>query len=67
MTIAQKIIITIVRLYQVGLSPMLKNILGIQKMCRFTPSCSHYTAQMVKKHGVVRGVLLGGKQLLCCR
>ncbi len=49
-----------IRFYQLTLSP----ILGGQ--CRFYPSCSDYTRQAIEKHGVWRGIVLGGKRLLKC-
>ncbi|HTO72246.1 MAG TPA: membrane protein insertion efficiency factor YidD [Gemmatimonadales bacterium] len=34
--------------------------------CRFTPSCSQYTLEAVRKYGVIRGSWLGGRRLLRC-
>ncbi|MBK9141342.1 MAG: membrane protein insertion efficiency factor YidD [Candidatus Melainabacteria bacterium] len=34
--------------------------------CRFYPSCSEYTLGCILRHGLVRGVLLGGWRLLRC-
>lgn len=34
--------------------------------CRFFPSCSSYTYEAIKKHGLLKGVFLGGKRLLKC-
>ncbi len=36
-------------------------------VCRFTPSCSEYTAQAVQAHGTWRGLRLGVARLLRCR
>jgi hypothetical protein len=49
-----------IRLYQIILSP----ILGGQ--CRFYPSCSDYTREAIERHGVLKGIGLGGKRLLKC-
>ena len=49
-----------IRLYQLVLAPFLGG------QCRFIPSCSDYTRQAVEKHGVLRGLGLGGKRLLKC-
>ncbi|MGH9774066.1 MAG: membrane protein insertion efficiency factor YidD [Candidatus Acidiferrales bacterium] len=35
--------------------------------CKFYPSCSHYAAQAVARHGARRGVWLAVKRLLRCR
>jgi putative membrane protein insertion efficiency factor len=49
-----------IRLYQLVLSP----ILGGQ--CRFYPSCSAYTREAIEKHGLLKGLALGGRRLLKC-
>lgn len=49
-----------IRLYQLALSPFFGG------QCRFFPSCSEYTRQAVEKHGVWKGIHLGGKRLLKC-
>lgn len=36
------------------------------KICRFEPSCSRYTYEAVQKHGVLKGLLLGGWRVLRC-
>lgn len=36
-------------------------------VCRFTPSCSEYTAQALTAHGTRRGLWLGARRLLRCR
>ncbi len=49
-----------IRLYQLALSPIFGG------HCRFYPSCSDYTRQAIEKHGVRKGIMLGGKRLLKC-
>jgi len=34
--------------------------------CRFYPSCSEYTAQAIRTHGVLCGMALGAWRLLRC-
>lgn len=34
--------------------------------CRFTPTCSQYFAQALRKHGLLRGGYLGVRRLLRC-
>jgi len=54
--------IIIIRFYQLALSPYL----GGSK-CRFTHTCSQYTAQAIEKYGPMKGILLGVKRLSKCR
>jgi len=49
-----------VRLYQLGLSP----VLG--RNCRFTPSCSEYAAGALARYGPLKGCWLAAKRLLRC-
>jgi putative membrane protein insertion efficiency factor len=49
-----------VRAYRLVLSPFLGN------QCRFYPTCSAYTLQAVRRHGVWRGYLLGILRLCRC-
>ncbi|WP_290652176.1 membrane protein insertion efficiency factor YidD [Aquisalimonas sp.] len=50
----------ILRLYQLIVSPL------IGPCCRFYPSCSQYTIEAVRVHGVIRGLWLGIRRLLKC-
>ena len=54
------IVTTLIRLYQVTLSP----IFGAS--CRFDPSCSAYALEAIDRHGAWRGGKLGVKRLLRC-
>lgn len=55
--------ISLVRFYQRNISP----IIGGRNACRFTPSCSEYTAQSIAKYGVFRGVYMGVRRIMRCR
>lgn len=44
-----KVLIGLIRVYQIALSPLL----GAN--CRFTPTCSRYAIDAIRKHGSVRG------------
>jgi len=55
-----RLIIGIIRLYQYGISPFLA------PSCRFSPTCSEYACEAVKKHGVLRGVSLAAWRILRC-
>ena len=45
----QRLLIALIRLYQLALSPFIGN------QCRFTPTCSHYAKEAVEKHGALKG------------
>jgi len=34
--------------------------------CRFTPSCSEYMLEAVRKYGLMKGTWLGSRRLLRC-
>lgn len=42
----------LIRLYQVLISPL------TPATCRYEPTCSHYAAEALKKHGVFKGIYL---------
>ena len=60
-----KVLILIIDFYQGFISVSLKNILGVDRMCKFSPTCSEYTKQMVKQHGFF-GILLGARRIGGC-
>ena len=52
--------IALIKLYQWIVSPMLG------PKCRFTPTCSQYAIDALKKHGVFKGLWLTVKRLSRC-
>jgi putative membrane protein insertion efficiency factor len=58
--IPARLLIGLVRLYQIFLSP----IFGRQ--CRFQPTCSNYFIEAVKKYGAVRGSFRGVCRICRC-
>ena len=52
-----------IHLYQATLSPIYAR-LGVR--CRFTPTCSHYGEEAIRKFGVVHGGYLTAKRVLRC-
>jgi len=49
-----------IRLYQVLVSPLLG------KSCRFEPSCSEYSIESIKRHGIIKGTLYSVKRISKC-
>jgi hypothetical protein len=35
--------------------------------CRYTPSCSKYAEEAIKKHGAVKGTTMAAKRICRCR
>jgi putative membrane protein insertion efficiency factor len=60
-----RLLILLVRFYQVVLNPPLRWIFG-NNICRFEPSCSHYMIQAIQKYGPFRGVPKGLWRLCRC-
>ncbi|WP_210396522.1 membrane protein insertion efficiency factor YidD [Motiliproteus sediminis] len=56
----RKLLIMLIRGYQLLVSPFLGN------NCRFYPSCSAYVIEAIEVHGVVRGLWLGLRRILRC-
>ena len=53
-------ITTMIRAYQLLVAPILP------PSCRYYPSCSHYAAEAVERHGPLRGLGLASRRLLRC-
>jgi putative membrane protein insertion efficiency factor len=53
-------ILGLIELYQTLISPMLGN------RCRFYPTCSHYAADALAEHGLVKGTWLALKRIGKC-
>jgi len=52
--------ILLIKFYQAAISPLLG------PKCRFTPTCSHYGIEALKKHGPLVGLWLTLKRLSKC-
>ncbi|MGB5943613.1 MAG: membrane protein insertion efficiency factor YidD [Leeuwenhoekiella sp.] len=50
----------LVRVYQKFISPLLPS------SCRYTPTCSHYTIEALRTHGLFRGGWLSVKRIASC-
>ncbi len=56
----KKILLLLIRGYQLTLSPLLG------RHCRFLPTCSEYTYEAVERFGAARGAYLGLRRILKC-
>ena len=52
--------IILVRFYQLCISPLKP------PSCRFTPTCSQYAIEALRKHGAIKGLYLTIRRLLRC-
>jgi uncharacterized protein len=59
-TLAARVLIAPIRLYQLAISPLLP------PMCRFRPSCSHYAVEALARHGPIRGTWLALRRIARC-
>ena len=56
----REFVILPIRLYRRWISPM------FPPCCRFTPTCSQYTIEAVRTHGILRGLALSCWRILRC-
>jgi putative membrane protein insertion efficiency factor len=56
----RKVLIGLIRLYQLVLSPW------FPASCRFTPSCSEYGLEALRRHGALKGASLTIGRILRC-
>lgn len=52
--------VAVLKAYRAVISPLYGDV------CRYYPSCSHYTLQAIQHHGVARGVWLGTWRIARC-
>jgi putative membrane protein insertion efficiency factor len=52
--------IILIKIYQLLISPLFPS------SCRYTPTCSHYTVEALKKYGLFKGGWLGIKRISRC-
>jgi putative membrane protein insertion efficiency factor len=52
--------VLIIKCYQLCISPL------TPPTCRYTPTCSRYSLEALKKHGPVKGLWLAIKRIVSC-
>ena len=55
-----RIVLALIRFYQLAISPWLP------PRCRYQPTCSQYALEAIEKYGAVKGGWLAFKRLLRC-
>lgn len=63
----KKAAITLIDIYQIFISTILKSILGTNRFCRFDETCSQYMKRAIMENGILKGVGLGLVRLLKCQ
>jgi len=63
----KKIILLFINVYQGIISGILKNIFGINKMCRFSPTCSEYAKVAISRDGIFKGFQKSAIRILRCQ
>lgn len=56
----KKLVILLIRGYQKGISPL------FPASCRYHPTCSQYSIDAVRKHGALKGSIMGFFRILRC-
>jgi hypothetical protein len=65
----KKIILKLIRFYQktrLFRGALAKQLFLSESACRFTPSCSEYSYEAVKKYGAAKGTFIGLKRIVRC-
>ncbi|MFH0907003.1 MAG: membrane protein insertion efficiency factor YidD [bacterium] len=64
----KQFILFLIKIYQKTISPDHGwfPVLRLFGRCRHYPTCSQYTEQAIKKHGVIKGLWLGIKRISTC-
>ncbi len=66
MNVAQHILVFCVRIYRWVLSPAKAVLFGPLGRCRYTPTCSAYALEAIRRHGAVAGSWLAVKRIGRC-
>lgn len=53
-------LVALIGVYRVAISPLLP------AACRYTPTCSDYAQQALRKYGAIKGSWLAARRLLRC-
>lgn len=65
----KSLFLSLIRFYQKSNfinNPLFKTLGMTESVCRFSPTCSEYTYQAIKKYGTIKGMFLGLKRVIRC-
>ena len=61
----KSILLNIIKTYQLLVSPVLRQVLGIH--CRYEKTCSEYAKEAIETNGILKGLVMAIKRLLSCQ
>ena len=59
-SLLSQLLILPIRFYQKFISPLFPAV------CRYTPTCSQYAVEAIRKHGPIKGLWLAIKRIIRC-
>ena len=63
----KQILLSLIAFYQLFLSPLMKQVLGTRSLCRYSPTCSTYAKEVIKKNGAIKGTGMAMRRFLSCQ
>ncbi|MGH7940909.1 MAG: membrane protein insertion efficiency factor YidD [Limisphaerales bacterium] len=60
------ILLFFIKLYRWTISPAQVFLFGGGSGCRFTPTCSQYAAEAIRRHGALAGVAMAARRICRC-
>jgi len=61
-----RVLATVIRIYQLIISPAQTFLFGPTAGCRFTPSCSQYAIDVIRSRGAISGSWLAARRICRC-
>jgi hypothetical protein len=56
----KQLVLGLIKMYQSTISRVLPS------SCRYTPTCSEYTAEAIARYGIFKGIWMGTKRIARC-
>jgi uncharacterized protein len=63
----KSLLIASITIYQKIISPLLHQLLGIKKACRYEKTCASYAKDVIEIHGILKGLGLAARRILTCQ